>query len=171
MTERRDGGDRGQRPAPKRNKGGLRLARLGGNDFELDHPRCVRELEPDYEEGIELWKAGDPEAARDALRYALQGCGDNMWVHVALGRIALEDFRDPQLARGHFGYAFELGRRAVPRGFAGRLPQDRDANRPLYDAIDGLTACYEALGRPRDAAEVRALAARWADGSGPSPAS
>src|SRR4051812_50190199 len=120
MTGRRRGGG-GQ----SSRRGGLGLRPLGGGDFELEHPRCVAERELDYEEGIELWKAGDPESARDALRYALQGCGDNLWVHVALGRIALQDFQDPTLARGHFGYAFELSQRALPPGFAGRLPRDR----------------------------------------------
>jgi hypothetical protein len=43
----------------------------------LVHPRCVEETELDYEEGLELRKAGDPEGARDALRYALEGCHDN----------------------------------------------------------------------------------------------
>lgn len=149
--------------APKK-RGGIRLTRLGGIDFELDHPKCVREMELDFEEGIELRKAGDPEAARDALRYALQGCGDNLWVHVALGLIALEDFNDPALARGHFGYAFELAQRALPPGFNGRLPRHREANRPFYDAIDGLIACYEALNRPRDVGSLRDLAAALSTG-------
>lgn len=150
----------GKPPAQKK-RGGLHLARLGGDDFELVHPRCVREMELDYEEGIELWKAGDPEAARDALRFALQGCGDNMWVHVALGRIALETDRDARLARGHFGYAFELAERALPPGFRGRLPKHRPANRPLYDAIDGLVASYDVLGKSSEAAKLRETAARW----------
>src|SRR3954467_5862964 len=104
MAERREGGNRGPRrnftrsgggrspapgskpggpkPAPgPRRAGGLSLKRIGGDDFELIHPRCVREMELDYQEGIELWEAGDPDSARDALRYALQGCGDNLWVH------------------------------------------------------------------------------------------
>ena len=154
-------GPPGQRPkgaagTPKR--GGLRLNRIGGNDFELSHPRCVEEMELDFEEGIELWKAGDPEAARDALRYALQGCGDNIWVHVALGRIALEEFNDPALARGHFGYGFELAERAFVPAFTGRLPRHRPKNRPYYDAIDGLVACYEALGRLEEAEKLRILA-------------
>jgi hypothetical protein len=161
-------GKPGQRPAPKR-RGGLGLTRVGGNDFDLAHPQCVRAMELDYEEGIELWKAGDPESARDALRYALQGCGDNLWVHVALGRIALQDFHDPSLARGHFGYAFELAQRAVPSGFTGRLPRHRPANRPFFDAIDGLAACYDALGNPGEAARLRALAARLAGELGPRP--
>ena len=121
-----------------------------GDDFELVHPRIVEETRLDYEEGIELWKAGDPESARDALRYALSACHDNLWVHVALGQIALVEFRDPALARGHFGYAFELAQRALPHGFAGRLARERPSNRPFYEAIDGLVESLEALGRHGD---------------------
>lgn len=156
-------------PNPPKRAGGLNLRRLGGNDFELIHPKCVAEMELDYEEGLEIWKAGDPDGARDALRYALQGCGDNLWVHVALGRIALQDFNDPALARGHFGYAFELAQRAIPPDFAGRLPRDRPANRPLFDAIDGLATCYESLGKPAESAPLRTLAARLAAGRAPGP--
>jgi hypothetical protein len=123
-------------------------------------------MELDYEEGIALWREGDSEAARDALRFALQGCGDNLWVHVALGRIALQEFRDPKLARGHFGYAFELVQRALPPGFRGRLPRERFANRPFYEAIDGLATCYDAVGQPGEAAGLRALAERLAGGQG-----
>jgi hypothetical protein len=120
-------------------------------------PRGVEEAELDYQEGIEIWKAGDPEAARDALRYALTAYHDNIWVHVALGQIALLEFRDPLLARGHFGYAFGLVERALPRGFTGRLPRDRPSNRPFYEAIDGLVRCLEALGRHGDCVSLRAL--------------
>ena len=87
-------------------------------------------------EGIEIWEAGDPEGARDALRYALGGCGDNLWVHVALGKIALEAFNDPELARGHFGYAFELANRALPRDFRGRLSRSNAKNAPIFDSVD-----------------------------------
>jgi hypothetical protein len=117
----------------------------------------VEDAELDYQEGIELWKAGDPESARDALRYALSAYHDNIRVHVALGQIALEEFGDPSLARGHFGYAFELVQRALPPGFAGRLPRDRPRNRPFYEAIDGLVACLETLGRHGDCDALRAL--------------
>jgi tetratricopeptide (TPR) repeat protein len=156
-TPRRPG--KARAPAGKK-RGGLRLKRLGPGGFELDHPRCVPEMELDYEEGIALWREGDVEAARDALRFALQGCGDNLWVHVALGRIALEEFNDPGLARGHFGYAYELAQRALPPGFTGRLPRARLANRPFYDAIDGLATCYDALGKPDEAAALRNQAHR-----------
>jgi hypothetical protein len=129
------------------------------------HPGAVKEIEPDYEEGLELWKAGDVEEARDALRYALSACHANLWAHVALGRIALVEYRDPALARGHFGYVFELASRALPPGFKGRLPRDRPSNRPFYEAIDGLVMCLEALGRHGDCAEVRALGTRLASGT------
>jgi hypothetical protein len=118
------------------------------------------EVDLDYEEGLEIWKAGDPEAARDALRYALAACHDNLWVHVALGQIALRDFRDPTLARGHFGYAVELAERALPGGFTGRLPPERPNNRPFYEAIAGLAQCLEALGRVNDARKLQALGDR-----------
>jgi hypothetical protein len=151
------GGSRSGGPA--RGRGSLRLARIGGQDFELVHPPCVRETELDYEEGLEIWKAGDPEGARDALRYALAACRDNMWIHEALGRIALEEFRDPSLARGHFGYAVDLGKRALTPQFAGRLPPDRAGNRPFYDALEGLIRSLDALGLDADSAGLRA----WRD--------
>jgi hypothetical protein len=180
----RDGNRRPRRPPPTprdgtgrkpggggvggpRRRGALGLRQVGGNDFELVHPRCVVERELDFEEGVELRKAGDSESARDALRYALEGCANNLWVHVALGLIALEDFRDPGLARGHFGYAFELGERALPRGFEGRLPRHLPGNRPLYDAVAGLAACYEALGKPDEAKALRVLGDRWAGDTTP----
>ena len=161
------GGSRGG-PKPggtQRSPSSLGLYRLERGDFELVHPRKVEETREDYEEGMALWKEGDPESARDALRYALSACHANLWIHVALGQIALAEFRDPTLARGHFGYAFELGERAIPRDFTGRLAPERPANRPFYEAIDGLVECLEALGQPRDCARLRALRDRLSRGS------
>jgi hypothetical protein len=124
----------------------------------------VHEVQPDYEEGLELWRAGDPEGARDALRYALSACHENVWIHVALGKIAWEEFHDPSLARGHFGYAVDLARRTIPPSFSGRLPPDRPSNRPFYEALDGLIQCLEALGRREDCRGLRALRDRLAAG-------
>jgi hypothetical protein len=128
------------------------------------HPRRVAEVELDYQEGLEIWKAGDPEGARDALRYALEACHENLWVHVALGQIAMRDFRDPTLARGHFGYAVELAERAVPRGFTGRLPRERASNRPFYEALEGLAQCLEARGQVNDAIKLRTRGDRMSRG-------
>lgn len=162
-ASRRAGGARGpKRPAGQKRPGALRLTPIGGDRFELSHPPCVRETELDYQEGMEIWKAGDPEGARDALRYALAACRDNVWVHVALGRIALEAFHDPTLARGHFAYAVELGQRAIPPQFRGRLPVDRPNNRPFYEAIDGLIRALDAMGNQADSEELRGLKERLA---------
>ncbi len=149
---RRPSGPRGPKP------GAISLRALKPGVFELVHPRCIDERELDYEEGVELRRVGEIEAARDALRFALDGCGENLWVHVALGFIALEDDRDAKLARGHFGYAVELARRAIPAGFAGRLPRDAPANRPFFDALDGLARTLDALGETDRAAELRGYA-------------
>ncbi len=169
----RPGKPGGPRPAgdPVAAASAIRLAEVpaGSGYFELDHPACVFEREPDYREGLELWKAGDPEEARDALRYALEGCASNLWVHAALGRIALEAFNDPQLARGHLGYAVELARQALPAGFAGRLPRQRPANAPFYDAVDGLAQCLRKLGKSADADRLTAFARRLENGAGGGP--
>ncbi len=158
-----DRGSRRGKPADRhRHPGSIGLTRVEGtqNGFELVHPRCARETEPDYQEGLELWKAGDPEEARDALRYALQACHDNLWIHVALGRLALEEFRDPVLARGHFGYAVELVRKAIPPGFSGTLAPQRPANAPFFEAVEGLVQCLRALGKVAEADGLADLAKR-----------
>ncbi len=147
-----------------RNQGPIRLARLDGEDFELVHPPEVSEVALDYEEGMELWKAGDPEGARDALRYALEACHDNLWVHVALGRLALQESRDRKLAQTHFMRAVDLGRRALPKGFTGRLPRDRPNNQPFFDALEGLAECMTAAGLKNESAQLKATIARLANG-------
>lgn len=157
---------RGPGPGP-RDRIGLRPLQAG--DFELVHPRCVEERADDTREALAIWEAGEPEEARDVLRFALEGCGDNLWAHVALGRIALEAFSDLPLARGHFGYAVERARRALPSGFTGRLRANRAANRPFLDALEGLARCYEALGRPETAAELRREAERFSPSTNPGP--
>lgn len=78
-----------------------------------------------------------------------------MWVHAALGRIALEEFKDPSLARGHFGYAVVLVERAVGPKFNGRLPRERPANRPFYEALEGLITALEAIEIADEAARLR----------------
>jgi tetratricopeptide (TPR) repeat protein len=160
-----------ERVASRPGSGAIGLRQVDGipDVFELVHPRCVDEAELDYQEGIDLWKAGDPEEARDALRYALGACRDNLWVHVALGQLALQEFKDPALARGHFGYAVELGKKALPSGFSGRLPRDRVANRPFFEAIEGLAQALRAIGKQRDADDLSRLSARLTGASAQGP--
>jgi hypothetical protein len=141
----------------KANGGKLGLRPVGEDQYELVHPPCVEERLLDLEEGLEAWQAGAVDEAREALRFALEGCGDNLRVHVALGRIALQEDHDARLARGHLGYAFELAMRAITTTFTGVLPPELDANRPFYEAIEGLMACLEQLGRGQERAELAAL--------------
>src|SRR3974377_2433036 len=108
------GGNPHGRPGKSAGPIGLTAVEGSPNAFELVHPARVEELEADFQEGLDLWKAGDPEEARDALRYTLQACPANLWVHVALGRIALEEFKGRILPRGHFGYAREWARQGWP---------------------------------------------------------
>ena len=101
---------------------GLRQVEGIPDTFELVHPRCVAEAELDYQEGIDLWKAGDPEEARDALRYALGACRDNLWVHVALGQLALREFKDPALRAGISATRSSLATRLCHRASRGGCP-------------------------------------------------
>jgi hypothetical protein len=166
--EGRPGGKPSGKLTPRTGPIGLRKVPGTPDGFDLVHPRCVEETELDYAEGIELWKAGDPEEARDALRFALQECHDNLWIHAALGRIALQEFKDPNLARGHFGYAVELVRKSLPPGFTGKILRDRPANRPYYDAVGGLIECLRALGRGPEADSLASLGER-PGGDSPGP--
>jgi hypothetical protein len=86
---------------------------------------------------------------------------------VALGRIALETERDANLARGHFGYAVDLVLAALPPNGRATLPPDSPANRPAFEAVEGLVRSFETLGQPREAAEVRALGQSWRGSPGP----
>ncbi|QDV36734.1 tetratricopeptide repeat protein [Tautonia plasticadhaerens] len=168
MTQHRRNGDGTPIPGGEPDRPGSRQAKIGlsqipgSSDYELVHPRCVLQRRADYEEGMELWKAGDPEGARDALRFALEGCGDNLWIHVALGKIALEADKDYNLARGHFGYAFELVERALPKSVEVRLPRKLPGNKPFFEAAEGLASCYEGMSRRQEADRVRRQADRLA---------
>jgi hypothetical protein len=149
-----------QRPADRPRHGKpspIKLSQVEPGVFELVHPPCIDEVDLDYQEAMEMWKAGEPEEARDALRFALEGCSDNIWIHAALGELALKEYRDPRLAMGHFGYAFELVHRALPADFAGKIPREVPANRPFYDALQGLIACLRAVGESREADRLQKM--------------
>lgn len=104
--------------------------------------------------------AGEHDVARDELRWLLEGCSDFLEAHVLLGQLAWEEGR-VDLARGHFGYAHSIGRRALGRRFRGRLPYEREANRPLLDAGVGLARCLAKLGRSHDAHDLLSEVLSW----------
>lgn len=101
----------------------------------------------------EMIRAGEREIAVDELRWLLDGCSDFLEAHQLLGELALELDHDVELARGHFGVAFQLGEKALKRaGDARPLFYREPANRPFFDCGRKLAACLAELGK-RDLAE------------------
>ncbi len=131
-------------------------ARRAADDrWELIHPRCATEREADLEEVQGMIDAGEVEVAVEELRWLIEECSDFITGHYLLGQLALleEDFG---LARGHFGYAFRIGLKAL--GGADRLqhpaPYDLPANREFLEAGKGLAWCLHQLGKKMIALEV-----------------
>lgn len=113
-------------------------------------------------------EGGELEIAVEELRWLLSGCPDLMAGHVLLGDLALEmgatnggppvKESSIKLARGHYGYAYTLGEKALRfAGATGPLPASQPANRPLHEAARGLAWCLESLAKPQMADEVVAF--------------
>ncbi len=100
-----------------------------------------------------MLEAGEIDVAVDELLWLLSGCDVLLEAHKMLGEIAVAD-GDLQLARGHFGYAYELGLGALGKGTGGVLPYARPANQPFFQAGKGLAWCLEQQGEAGLAAEV-----------------
>lgn len=99
-------------------------------------------------------EAGEHDVARDELRWLLEGCSDNIAAHELLGELALQE-GDFALARGHFGYAYEIGARAIRRaGEPAPFPFDIPANQHFYTAGKGLVYCLLKLDKRLLAEEV-----------------
>jgi hypothetical protein len=149
-----------RRPERKKERGsgragartlGVRRSASGGWVFV--HPRCVRERADDLDEVREMIRAGEREIAVDELRWLLTGCSDYLEAHQLLGELALELDNNVELARGHFGIAFQLGEKALHRAGDPRpLPYGEPANRPFFECGRQLAACLAELGK-RDMAQ------------------
>jgi tetratricopeptide (TPR) repeat protein len=121
----------------------------------LRHPRCARDRAEDIEEVGLMIDAGELEVARDELQWLLSGCTDCLDAHLLLGQLALDGQNDYELARGHFGYAYQLGLRAWRR--AGEPTPVRYAqlpNRGFFEAGRALAWCLEKLNKRTMADEV-----------------
>ena len=124
------------------------------NVWELVHPRCARDRADDLEEVQKMIDGGEAEIARDELLWLLNGCSDCLVAHRMLGELALAD-QDLRLARGHFGYAFEIGSKALDRAAAkGNMPYRLPANQAFFEAGKALAYCLRELGKADLAAEV-----------------
>jgi hypothetical protein len=122
--------------------------------WELVHPRCAVEREDDLREAQTMIDAGENDIARDELRWLLQGCSDNIAAHRLLGEIALLE-EDVPLARGHFGYAYQIGMKAIHRaGCPSPFSAEHPSNAPLFAAGKGLVNCLLKLDKRELAAEA-----------------
>ncbi len=105
--------------------------------------------------------AGEMDVARDELRWLLSGCSDCIDAHQLLGELALDQHNDLELARGHFGYAYQLGLRAWRRaGEPTPVPYSQPANRAFHESGRALAWCLEKLRNPAMADEVVATLTR-----------
>ncbi|MBX7165993.1 MAG: hypothetical protein K1X74_06555 [Pirellulales bacterium] len=141
----------------KSQRGGYALRRLEDRSgWMLVAPRDARQRAEDVEEVAAMLEAGEWEIAEDELRWLLGDCHDFLDAHALLGEIALER-QDWALARGHFGYAWELGRAALSAaGVSGLLPYAIAANQPLLNSGKGLAWCLHKQGHHRLALDVLA---------------
>ena len=106
------------------------------------------------EEVQKMIEGGEAEIARDELLWLLNGCSDCLLAHKMLGEMALAD-HDLRLARGHFGYAFEIGSKALDRaGAKVAAPYRLPANQAFFEAGKGLAYCLHQLSKPALAADV-----------------
>lgn len=103
------------------------------------------------EEVRQMLEAGEFDVARDECLWLLQGCTDCLEAHYLLGEIALGD-NDFPLARGHFGYAFQLGAKAIRK--VSPVPYRLAANKIFHESGKALVYCLMQLGKAEMAAEV-----------------
>ena len=141
---------------PGRSAGQVRVRQTPGQDaWELVHPRCAIERADDLAEVQSMIAAGETEIATDELRWLLNGCSDFIAAHRLLGEIALA-VSDIPLARGHFGYAFEIGQKAIKEaGMPSPLPYQLQGNQPFHEAGKGLVYCLKQLNKLDLARQIR----------------
>jgi len=139
---------------PSRHAAAINVRRRPDATWELVHPRCVIEREADLREAEAMIAAGEHEIARDELRWLLEGCSDNIAAHELLGELALEEENIP-LARGHFGYAYQLGMKAIrAAGSPQPFSLEWAANQAFFSAGKGLVHCLLKLDKRDVVTEV-----------------
>ena len=125
----------------RRDRVKITVAQAEDGTWRLVHPRCAMAREEDLDEVREMIASEETEIARDELRWLLSDCHDFLAAHELLGRIALAE-GDIRLARWHFGYAYQLGLKAIDRAAAaGPFPFSHSENQPFYQAGQGVVEC------------------------------
>jgi len=124
-------------------------------------PRCARERAADIAEVELMLAAGETEIATDELRWLLSGCDQCVAAHRFLGDLALGQ-RDLPLARGHYGYAYELALQAWrDAGSPLPVPHEAPPNRTILENARALIHCLELMGRAATAREVAEQLLLW----------
>jgi hypothetical protein len=125
----------------------IRVEQTADGSWQLVHPRCALVRQEDIEEVETMIAAGENEIARDELRWLLGECHDFLAAHKLLGDLALAD-GDFRLARGHYGYAYQLGIQAIDRaGDVKSLPYAQAANQVFFQAGRGLVVCLQKMNK------------------------
>jgi hypothetical protein len=120
-----------------------------GQGWEFLHPRCALDRAEDLEEVRKMIAGEEYEIATDEVRWLLGGCTDFIEAHKILGELALLA-QDVPLARGHFGYAYQLGAKAwQAAGKPTPVPYALPANQAFFEAGKGLAYCLKELGKPK----------------------
>ena len=147
---------------PQAPKSAMRVREVTGRGiWQLVHPPCAVERQDDLDEVQQMLEAGEFDVARDELRWLLDGCGDLVRAHQMLGEMAADE-GDFALARGHFGYAFDICRAAFPEGrLPGPLPYELPENQALHESAKGLAWCLRELGKQDAALRVLEEMTRW----------
>ena len=134
---------------------GVRVRKVAGEEaWELVPPRCARDRADDLQEVRAMIDGGELEIARDELRWLLGGCSEFIDAHHLLGELAMLE-NDLPLARGHFGYAFQMGAKAMRAAPPKTpFPYRLAANQPFYEAGKGLAWSLIQLNKADLAREV-----------------
>jgi hypothetical protein len=146
--------DQPNKPKSNRTTASVQARPAGEGTWELVHPRCARSRAEDMEEVEQMIEAGELEIARDELLWLLQDCHDFIDGHAKLGEIAMME-NDLRLARGHFGYAYQIGLKAMDAsGRSNRFPYSLAANQTFHEAGKGLVHCLVQMGKRGMARDV-----------------
>ncbi|QDS96983.1 tetratricopeptide repeat protein [Adhaeretor mobilis] len=126
-----------------------------GHGWILVPPKSVRERSEDLDEVRTMIEEGEPDIAIDELRWLLEGSSEMIEAHFLLGKLAVEVDNDLPLARGHFGFGYQIGMKALRAEKSPQpVPALHPANRTFFDAGRGLAWTLDALGKKEMALEV-----------------
>lgn len=114
----------------------IRLERRGRNNWEFVLPHLYHVLEGLFDSGCDYLERGNEETARRVFCRVIKGYPHHI---DAYNHLAVLAWRKGSFERAEKLYqqAFNIGRRALPENFDGRLPWTLLYNRPFLRAVHG----------------------------------